>query len=296
MLLFNNILKNISKSRNYLNFSFILILLGIFYLNSNNLNESSESKKNLIKTTEKYNNISDRLYEIENYLIGVREKVNNISKIYFLEKSQKKTNDVSLISDNKSIEENIDSINKEVENLNSSLDYILKSSKKEELSNGYIPAIIPIEKKYMKRIASGFGVRYHPILGIYRNHNGIDFAAPVGTPVYATAKGVVVKSGFSGGLGNVVIIKHSKTYSTLYAHLAFPKKGKRLPRVGKRINRADEIGNVGNTGLSTGPHLHYEVHKNGMRVDPLGFFLANETARDFKEIRKIARNAARPLD
>ncbi|MCK4747493.1 MAG: M23 family metallopeptidase, partial [Bacteroidales bacterium] len=122
-----------------------------------------------------------------------------------------------------------------------------------------IPAIQPIENRDLTLIASGFGYRIHPIYKIRKMHTGIDFSAPVGTPVYATGDGVVEKVVRSGrGLGNRIVIDHGYGYKSLYAYM-----DKLNVRQGTRVKRGEVIGTVGDTGLSVAPHLHYEVHLNG---------------------------------
>lgn len=116
------------------------------------------------------------------------------------------------------------------------------------------------------RISSGFGKRHHPILGYTRMHKGTDFAASTGTPIYAAGDGRVVFAGRNGGYGNFIKIRHNSTYSTAYAHLHRFRKG---VRKGSRVKQGEVIGYVGTTGRSTGPHLHYEVHKNGRQVNPM---------------------------
>lgn len=113
------------------------------------------------------------------------------------------------------------------------------------------------------RMSSGFGMRFHPILNFSRLHAGVDFAAGTGTPVLASAGGRVVRSGWGGGYGNVVMIDHGRGVMTRYAHLS-----KLLARPGQRVEQGEVVGRVGSTGLSTGPHLHYEVWLNGRPVDP----------------------------
>jgi len=115
------------------------------------------------------------------------------------------------------------------------------------------------------RISSGFGRRRHPILGYTRMHKGLDFAARRGTPIYAAGDGVVDFAGRKGGYGKYVRIRHTGTYKTAYAHMHRYGKG---VRTGRRVRQGQIIGYVGSTGRSTGPHLHYEVHKNGRQVNP----------------------------
>lgn len=117
------------------------------------------------------------------------------------------------------------------------------------------------------RISSGFGMRNHPILGYSRMHRGVDFAAPTGTPIFAAGDGVIEAAGWNGGYGKYVRIRHNDTFKTAYAHLSRIAKG--VTR-GQRVQQRQVIGYVGTTGNSTGPHLHYEVHKNGQQTNPLG--------------------------
>jgi murein DD-endopeptidase MepM/ murein hydrolase activator NlpD len=120
------------------------------------------------------------------------------------------------------------------------------------------------------RLSSRFGKRKHPILGYTKQHSGVDFAAAKGTPVYAAGDGSVVQAGKNGGYGNYIKIRHNGTYSTAYAHLNAFARG---VRQGKRVRQGQVIGYVGTTGRSTGPHLHYEVHREGRKINPLGLKL-----------------------
>ena len=113
---------------------------------------------------------------------------------------------------------------------------------------------------------SGFGARNHPLLGYYKMHTGVDWAAPLGTPIYASGNGTVEKVGWEGGYGKYVRIRHANGYETAYGHMtAFA----RSTQPGARVRQGQVIGYVGSTGLSTGPHLHYEILVNGRFVDPL---------------------------
>ncbi len=127
-----------------------------------------------------------------------------------------------------------------------------------------------IKKALMKtpingaRLSSSFGMRKHPILGYNKMHRGTDFAAPEGTPIMASGDGIILKAGWCGGGGNCVKIKHNKTYQTIYAHM---KNFSKISIPGKRVKQGQIIGYVGSTGLSTGPHLHYEVIENGKKIN-----------------------------
>lgn len=156
-----------------------------------------------------------------------------------------------------------------------------------------IPAIQPISNRNLDRIASGFGLRIDPVYGTPKMHNGLDFTAPQGTPIYATGNGVVKYAGFmEGGFGNHVIINHGYGYETLYGHLVRVKA-----RAGQRVKRGELIGWVGSTGKSTGPHCHYEVHINGAEVDPVYFFYNDLTPEEFDRLlKKAATGSAKSLD
>lgn len=127
------------------------------------------------------------------------------------------------------------------------------------LRSAFLASPVPYSRK-----TSGFGMREHPILHTQRAHKGVDYSAPAGTPVISVSDGVVLESGFQGGFGNTVIIKHNARQSTIYAHLS-----KINVRKGQSIKQGDLVGAVGSTGLATGPHLHFEFRINGQHVDPL---------------------------
>ena len=155
-----------------------------------------------------------------------------------------------------------------------------------------IPSIQPVSNKNLNRVASGFGYRIDPIYKDRRLHAGLDFTAPSGTPIYATADGVVRDAGFNtGGYGNRVLINHGFGYETTYSHMYRIKA-----RVGERVKRGEVIGYVGSTGRSEGPHLHYEVHKNGEVVNPLNFYYGNISAAEYVVISKLANQENQSLD
>jgi murein DD-endopeptidase MepM/ murein hydrolase activator NlpD len=154
------------------------------------------------------------------------------------------------------------------------------------------PAIQPVANRDLKRIASGFGRRIDPVYKTVKFHAGLDFSAPQGTPVYATADGRVKTSGNLGnGFGNHVVINHGYGYETLYGHLVRLKA-----RVGQVVKRGEVIGWVGNTGKSTGPHLHYEVHKGGRPIDPIYFFYNDLSPDQYQQILKLAASSNQSFD
>ncbi len=146
------------------------------------------------------------------------------------------------------------------------------------------PAIQPLSNNDLKRVASGFGYRIDPVYKTVKFHQGLDFTAPTGTPIYASANGVVKTAGNLGtGYGIHVVINHGYGYQTLYGHMVKVKV-----RSGQKVVRGEIIGYVGNTGKSTGPHCHYEVHKNGRPLDPVYFFHNDLTPEQFDRILKMA--------
>lgn len=154
-----------------------------------------------------------------------------------------------------------------------------------------IPSIQPISNKDLTRIASGFGWRMHPIYRIPKRHEGVDFTAPTGTPIYASGDGVVTNCSYEGGYGNCLIINHGYGYQTRYAHLsAYAVKP------GTRVKRGQKIALVGNTGASVGPHLHYEVEYNNQKVDPALFFFNDLNKAQFEEILKISNARGKSFD
>ena len=173
-----------------------------------------------------------------------------------------------------------------------SLDEILKLAKSKEKLLAAIPAIQPVRNENLKRMASGFGYRSDPFTKARKFHEGMDFTARMGTPVFATGDGFVVRAdNAASGFGNHIVIRHGFGYETLYAHLSRYKA-----RVGKRVKRGDIIGYVGSTGRSEAPHLHYEVHKNGDVVNPLNFYYGNISAAEYVAISKIANQENQSLD
>jgi murein DD-endopeptidase MepM/ murein hydrolase activator NlpD len=147
-----------------------------------------------------------------------------------------------------------------------------------------IPAIQPIHNEELNRLASGYGMRLHPILKVRKMHSGVDFSAPKGTPIYATGDGVIkqVRTEF-GGYGKFIVIDHGFGFTSLYAHM-----NDFNVRVGQKVKRGDKIGTVGNTGSSTAPHVHYEVMKEGKYVNPVNYFFKDLEPSEFDKILELA--------
>ena len=173
-----------------------------------------------------------------------------------------------------------------------SFDEIANMIKNKEKFLAGLPSIQPVSNKNLNRIGAGFGYRIDPIYKDRRNHMGMDFTAPQGTPIYATGDGKVVDAGFNtSGFGNRVVINHGYGYQTLYGHMYRIKA-----RVGEIVKRGEVIGYVGTTGKSTGPHCHYEVHRNGIPVDPIYYFYNDLTPAQFDRILKLAAASNQSFD
>lgn len=167
----------------------------------------------------------------------------------------------------------------------------IKSEDKAEMLK-YIPAIQPIENGDLTRTASGYGYRLHPIYKIMKFHQGMDYTAPIGTPVYAAGNGTVEQIVRSRrGSGNKIVISHGYGFKTVYAHLNDIDV-----RQGREVSRGDVIGTVGNSGLSAGPHLHYEVLFNGEAVNPVNFFFLELDPEAYDRMIMISKNSGQSFD
>ena len=186
----------------------------------------------------------------------------------------------------------LDVLTKQLYIQSKSFDEIVDLARNKEKMLHSIPAIMPISNKDLKRTASGWGYRIHPIEKIRKFHFGMDFTSPIGTEVYSTGDGrvdKVIKS--KRGFGNYVVVDHGYGYKTLYGHLS----GFNVVK-GQKITRGHVIGYVGNTGDSTGPHLHYEVHYKNRPVNPQDFYYKDLTPEQYEEMIRISANTGQTFD
>jgi len=173
-----------------------------------------------------------------------------------------------------------------------SYDEIERLARNKEKMLVSMPAIQPVDNKNSKGIVSGFGWRIHPVYKTEHFHTGVDFAAPLGTPVYATGDGVIERADAGEqGYGNHVVIQHGFGYESLYGHLS-----RMAVTPGQKVKRGEIIGYVGSTGMSTGDHLHYEVIKNGVKVNPIDYFYNDLTPAEYQEIISSASLPTQSLD
>jgi murein DD-endopeptidase MepM/ murein hydrolase activator NlpD len=190
-----------------------------------------------------------------------------------------------------SVTKKLDVLSKQVYVQSKSYDEVIKMALGKEKMLASIPAIQPVANKDLKRTASGWGIRMHPIYRIPRFHYGMDFTAPGGTDVFATGNGIVKDVGRDGGYGNIVLIDHGYGYESMYGHLA-----RTNVKVGQTIKRGDVIGFVGSTGASVGPHLHYEVTKNGQKVNPQNYFFMDLNPAEYEKMIAISANTGQSFD
>jgi murein DD-endopeptidase MepM/ murein hydrolase activator NlpD len=197
--------------------------------------------------------------------------------------------DYQLVSE---IQKTLDNLNSRIAAQKNSYNEVDELVKNKAQLLAHTPAIQPVSNKDLNRIASGFGSRIDPVYKTVKFHYGLDFSAPQGTPIYATADGTASTAGNTGnGYGNHVILNHGYGYETLYGHMVRVKVGN-----GQSVKRGEVIGWVGSTGKSTGPHCHYEVHKNGEKIDPIYFFYNDLTPDQFDLLLKKAAASNQSFD
>jgi murein DD-endopeptidase MepM/ murein hydrolase activator NlpD len=272
-----------------------------------------ETPKNRLQAREienlklRYAILDKKMDEVDNVIGLIEDRDNNLYRVYFnaseIPEEQRKSGfkDVNRYKDlegydNSQLVANttkrIDVLRKELAIQSKSLDDILKMAKAKDKLLAAIPAIQPVRNENLKQMASGFGYRTDPFTKARKMHEGMDFTAKIGTPIYATGDGVVERAdNTASGFGNHIVINHGFGYETLYAHLS-----KYKCRAGQRIQRGDIIGYVGSTGRSEGPHLHYEVHKNGKVVNPLNFYYGNISAVEYVAIAQLANQENQSYD
>lgn len=250
--------------------------------------------------------LNERVEQLSNVVATLEERDDNIYRVIFESEPVAKEKRLAGIGGSNRYEDlegyantklvmetskKIDVLSRRLFIQSKSFDEIMKLAKGKEKMLASIPAIQPVTNKDLTRLASGFGVRIHPVYKTYRMHTGVDFTAPVGTPIYATGDGKVSNptDGMSG-YGKVIVINHGFGYQTVYAHCS-----KIIVRPGQAVKRGEIIGYVGNSGLSTGPHVHYEVLKNGQHVNPVNFFYQDLTPEEFEKIIEISSRTNQSL-
>lgn len=185
----------------------------------------------------------------------------------------------------------LDELRKQLYIQSKSYDEMVTLVKNKEKMLANIPAIQPVLNKNLKHMASGYGWRIDPVYHQRRFHAGMDFAAPIGTSIYATGNGTVISAGWQQGYGNCIQISHGYGYLTLYGHMSAFKV-----RNGQSVKRGDVIGLVGNTGKSTGPHLHYEVHFKGEIMNPQNYYFLDLSPAEYDQMVQMSNNSGQMFD
>jgi murein DD-endopeptidase MepM/ murein hydrolase activator NlpD len=272
-----------------------------------------ETPKNKIQAREienlklRYAILNKKMDQVEDVVDFIEDRDNNLYRVYFnaaaIPEQERKSGFKGVDRyrelegyDNSQLVLNttkrVDALRKALAIQSKSLDDILKMAKAKDKLLAAIPAIQPVRNENLKSMVSGFGYRTDPFTKARKMHEGMDFTAKTGTPIYATGDGVVERAdNTASGYGNHIVIRHGFGYETLYAHLSGYKC-----KPGQAIKRGDIIGYVGSTGRSEGPHLHYEVHKNGKVVNPLNFYYGNISAVEYVAIAQAANQENQSFD
>ena len=285
------------------------ILALFFLLNTDALNTPQEilQAREIENFKLQYELLNKKLDKIEEVMVNVADRDNNLYRVYFeaspIPEEQRKMgfggvnrykelegydNSKLIVNTTKRLEV----LTKQVVVQSRSLEELESLAKSKEDLLGAMPSIQPIHKNDLKRMASGFGYRTDPFTKKRRFHQGMDFTAPRGTPVYASGEGIVARAdNRAAGYGNHVRIDHGFGYVSLYAHLNKYNVKRRL-----KVKRGDIIGYVVSTGRSVGPHLHYEIFKDKKRVNPLNYYSGNLTAEEFDIMLNLASQENQSMD
>jgi len=304
-------LRKRDKFKRMLGFLLSSIIMGLFlmFITFQFIESPKEkAQKREIENMElNYGLLNKKMSQVEQVLEGIQHRDNEIYRLYFetnpIPEEQRKAG-FGGVNRYKSLEgfensdmiidvsKNMDILSKQLYIQSKSLDEIINLAEDKEKLLAGIPAIQPIRKEDLSRMASGYGWRSDPFTKARKKHNGMDFTAPTGTPIYATGNGKVKRAdNTASGFGQHIEIDHGYGYKTIYAHLS-----KYNVKRGQNVSRGDLIGFVGNTGRSVGPHLHYEVHKNGRPINPINFYYGNLTPEEFKEMLKTASQEGQSYD
>jgi murein DD-endopeptidase MepM/ murein hydrolase activator NlpD len=291
-------------------FTASIVIFIIYYIIFSNIFDSPKEKSLIRKNREmerSYITMEKKLTEIEKVLDDIQNRDDNIYRVIFeadpIPKSVREAGfggynryeDIEKATNSKLAVETakkLDIISKRLYIQSKSYDEVIEKALNKEEMLACLPAIQPVANKNLERTSSGFGVRIHPLYKIPQFHSGQDFAAPIGTEIFATANGVVERVENSNwGYGKCVVIDHGFGYKTLYGHMSAFKV-----TIGQKVKRGTLIGNVGSTGFSTGPHIHYEVIKSGQKVNPVNYFFNDLSPAQFDEIIKLSNNPVQALD
>jgi murein DD-endopeptidase MepM/ murein hydrolase activator NlpD len=254
-----------------------------------------------------YEQLNRKMQQIESVLDNLQDRDNQIYRVIFeanpISEDVRKAGfgGVNRYSDLEGFENSelvisttkrMEILSKQVVVQSKSLDEIQRMALDKEVLLSAIPSIQPINNEDLRRMASGYGWRTDPFTKTRRKHKGMDFSAPTGTPIYSTSDGKVIRvDGRAPGYGKHIRIDHGFGYVTLYAHLS-----QYNVRRGQEVKRGDVIGFVGNTGRSVAPHLHYEIRKDGVAVNPINFYYGDLNTEEFNALLEAANRENQSLD
>lgn len=305
--------KRAKKFRNFLVFLLAAALFGctgLFVL----LNfDVIETPKELFQARElrnyelQFELLNKKLEHMEEVIANIEDRDNEIYRLYFeadpIPAEQRRAG-FGGVNRYKSLEgfdnsriiinttERMDILQKQLVIQSKSLDEIAKLAREKEKLLASIPAIQPVRNEDLTRMASGYGWRSDPFTKARKFHWGMDFTAHKGTPVYATGDGTVERAdNNAAGYGHHIRIEHGYGYVSLYAHLS-----EYNVKPGQKVKRGDLLGFVGSSGRSQAPHLHYEIFKNGERINPINFYYGSLTAEEFEAMLEIASQENQSLD
>lgn len=285
-------------------FSVVIVAIAYAYLDSP---KEKQLKREISQLTLQYEILQQRFDQVSEVMQDLQHRDDNIYRVIFEAEpipSTVREAGYGGIDKYKALEgfdnedliiettRKLDKLTKQMYIQSKSFDEIVELAENKSHMLASIPAIQPIANKDLTRIASGYGYRIHPIYKTTKMHEGIDFTAPVGTEIYATGNGTVKLVEYdSRGYGNHIIISHGFGYETLYGHMS-----KINIRPGQKVKRGDVIGVVGSTGTSTAPHLHYEVIKQGTKINPINFFYNDLTAEEYEKMIEISSQSNQSFD
>lgn len=304
-------LNSSEKIRGYFIFFLSSILLSFFILlifyQFFDSPKEKRLKLEIQNLTSQYKVINNDMKQVETVLDEIQERDDNIYRVIFeadpiptsirkqgfggvnrYEKLLGLSNSELMINTSKKI----DQLTKQLYLQSKSFDEVIDLAKNKSNMLASIPAIQPVANKDLKRMASGYGYRIHPIYKTRKMHYGMDFSAKTGTEIYATGDGIVSKIKRSKrGYGNYVKINHGFGYETLYAHMS-----KYIVKRGQKVKRGEVIGYVGNSGISTAPHLHYEVRKDNKKINPMNFYYNDLSPEEYEKMLEISLQSNQSLD
>ena len=284
--------------------SFFILLIFYQFFDSP---KEKKLKLEIQNLTSQYEVIDKNMKQVEIVLDEIQDRDDNIYRVIFeadpiptsirkqgfggvnrYEKLLGLSNSELMINTSKKI----DQLTKQLYLQSKSFDEVIDLAKNKSNMLASIPAIQPVANKDLKRMASGYGYRIHPIYKTRKMHYGMDFSAKTGTEIYSTGDGVVSKVKRSKrGYGNYVKINHGFGYETLYAHMS-----KYIVKKGQKVKRGEVIGFVGNSGISTAPHLHYEVRKDNKKINPVNFYYNDLSPEEYEKMLEISLQSNQSLD